>query len=814
MLVIKFGGTSVASAESIKLVKEIVSGKQLPLVVVVSALGGITNLLIEGGELAQSGDETYTKIFDQIEKRHLNTIRELISLKSQGKTLSKVKRLLNELEDIYRGVFLIRELSKKTSDRIVSFGEILSSVIINDFLIEEGLESRLADPKKFIQTDSQFGRANVDFKVTQKAVETYFNDDSGLWICPGFIAANKKGETTTLGRGGSDYSASIIAALLKSEKLEIWTDVSGMMTADPRIVRSAHVIEEISYEEAMELSHFGAKVLYPPTIQPVLEATIPINIKNTFDSAHPGTIISQNPSGSGNRLIKGLSCIQDIVLFNLTGSGMIGIPDFSHRLFRALSLVRVNIILITQASSEHSICFGISQSDRILSKEAIESEFEYELATHKLNALEIEEDLAIIALVGTNMRQQVGVSGKMFDTLGRNGINIKAIAQGSSEKNISVVIKKNEIKKALSSLHESFFLSDKKLLSLFVVGVGNVGGALIRQLEQQKSYLAKHHHIDVRIAGLANSKKMLFMETGINLESWKEELVEHGRQMDLKEFIDEMVSLNMRNSIFIDNTAEESVVSMYKNILQKSISVATPNKIACTQSLNAYDELKRTALCYRAHFFFEASVGAGLPVINTLSDLIKSGDEIVKIEAVLSGSLNFIFNNFSEETKFVDIVRKAQEKGYTEPDPRIDLSGIDVMRKILILIRESGYGMELNEVKAKPFMPEDCMKAATVEDFFNQLSEHEASFQNLLKQASDQNSKMRYVASFTNGKAETGIQTITPDHAFYKLEGNDNIVLFFTKRYPERPLVIKGAGAGADVTAMGIFGDIMRVAHG
>ena len=814
MLVIKFGGTSVASAESLTLVKEIISKKPLPLVVVVSALGGITNQLIEGGHLAKSGDEAYTKIFDQIEQRHLETIKELISLKSQGKTLSKIKILLNELEDIYRGVFLVRELSNKTSDRIVSFGETFSSLIINDFLIDRGLKSQLADPKKFIQTDSHFGCANVNFEVTRNATKAYFSNYSGIWVCPGFVAANAEGETTTLGRGGSDYTASIIAASLKSETLEIWTDVSGMMTADPRIVRSAYVIEEISYEEAMELSHFGAKVVYPPTIQPALEAKIPINIKNTFDSDHPGTIIGQKSPKRSDRLIKGLSCIQDIALFNITGSGMIGIPSFSHRLFKALSHARVNVILITQASSEHSICFGISRSDIKLAKQAIESEFEYELATHKVDALEIEEDLAIVALVGTNMRQQVGVSGKMFGTLSQNGVNIKAIAQGSSEKNISVVIKANEVKKALSSLHESFFLSDKKLLNLFMIGVGNVGGTLIRQLEQQKDYLAKHHHVDVRIVGLANSKQMLFCEKGIDFKNWKEELKGHGKQMDLQGFVDEMTSLNVRNSVFIDNTAEESVASIYKQILQKSISVVTPNKIACTQSMSNYNELKKTALRYRARFLFETNVGAGLPVINTLSDLIKSGDEIIRIEAVLSGSLNFIFNNFSEKVKFVDVVRQACEQGYTEPDPRVDLSGIDVMRKILILVRESGYEMELKEINSRPFMPEECMKTATVEEFFHKLSENEANFQNLLKKAPTKDARIRYVASFNKGKAETGIQMVAPGHAFYDLEGSDNIVLFFTKRYPKQPLVIKGAGAGGDVTAMGIFGDIMRVAHG
>ncbi|MEM6525330.1 MAG: bifunctional aspartate kinase/homoserine dehydrogenase I [Bacteroidota bacterium] len=813
MLVIKFGGTSVASAENISLVKDIIADKEHPLIVVVSALGGITNLLIECSKQAATGDEAYSDALIQIEERHLQTIKDLISVKAQGKTLSKVKILLNELEDIYRGVFLIRELSAKTLDRIASFGEIASSIIINDFLIDQGLEAQLAAPKEFIRTDSSYGRANVNFSNSNRAIRSYFKKAKSIWVCPGFIGANPQGETTTLGRGGSDYSAAILAAALKTSRLEIWTDVSGMMTADPRMVRSAYVIEKITYEEAMELSHFGAKVLYPPSIQPVLASKIPIHIKNTFDKDHPGTIISKKQKKRNGKIIKGLSSVQNIALFSLTGSGMVGIPNFSHRLFKALSQAKVNVILITQASSEHSICVGIDQSDSAISKEAIEAEFEYELATHKVDALDIEINLAIVALVGSNMQQQVGVSGKMFSVLGQNGVNIKAIAQGSSEKNISVVIEGDEVKKALNSLHESFFLSEKKQLNLFMIGVGNVGGTLIEQLKQQKDYLAEHHHINLRIAGLANSRKMLFKAEGIALDQWKDELLKEGKKMRLETFVKEMDALNMRNSIFIDNTAEESVASIYQQILEKSISVVTPNKIACTQSYSSYLSLKQTALRYRTQFLFETNVGAGLPVINTLSDLIKSGDEVIRIQAVLSGSLNFIFNNFSEKTRFVEIVKQAQKEGYTEPDPRIDLSGVDVMRKILILIRESGFEMELKHITARPFMPDACMNTESVVDFFEKLKTHEKDFQYLLKEAKDQGAKMKYVATFDQGKAEAGVEMIAPDHPFYNLEGKDNIVLFYTKRYPEQPLVIKGAGAGAEVTAMGIFGDIMRIAH-
>lgn len=812
MLVLKFGGTSVATAKNISLVKEIIKEKNEDLIAVVSAFSGITNLLIDCSEKAASGDDAYLKLLEKIEKQHLTTVTQLITAKSQGKTLGKIKILLNELEDILRGVYLIHELSPKTSDRIVGFGETMSALIINDYLINSDVKSSLADPKEFIKTDNQYGRANVDFTTSNEKIKNYFQE-KGTWICPGFIASNHKGESTTLGRGGSDYTAAIIASALKSKRLEIWTDVSGMMTADPRLVKSAYPIKEISYEEAMELSHFGAKVIYPPTIQPVLEASIPIHIKNTFNKEDDGTIVS-NDVKSTNQLIKGLSCIQNIALFNLSGSGMVGIPNFSHRLFKALSSAKVNIILITQASSEHSICVGIDVSDVDIAKEAVETEFEYELSIHKIDALMIEKDLSIIALVGSNMQQQVGISGTMFSVLGQNGINIKAIAQGSSEKNISVVIEDHEVKKALNTLHESFFLSNRKRLNLFMIGVGNVGGTLIEQLNNQKSYLAKHHHIDLRIVALANSKIMYFNEEGVSLKNWKEQLLSEGTAMTLEGFISTMNSLNLRNSIFIDNTANVAVAESYLDILKESISVVTPNKIACTQSIEKYHNLKQTSLRYRAKFLFETNVGAGLPVINTLNDLIKSGDEVIKIEAVLSGSLNFIFNNFNDQTKFADIVKQAKEEGYTEPDPREDLSGVDVMRKILILIRESGLNMELTDIKSAPFIPEECMQANSVDEFFDALAEQESVFQELYKKATDSNKRIKYVATFDKGKAVTGLKSVSPDHPFYNLEGKDNIVLFTTKRYPDQPLVIKGAGAGAAVTAMGIFADIMRIANG
>ncbi|MEJ2003852.1 MAG: bifunctional aspartate kinase/homoserine dehydrogenase I [Cyclobacteriaceae bacterium] len=816
MQVLKFGGTSVATARNIELIRNIIDEKseKSRIAVVVSAFGGITSLLMECGELAAAGDSSYEKPLTEVSQRHIKMVKGLIGLKNQGKTLSKVQILLNELEDIYRGVFLIKELSSKTVDRVLSFGEIASSMILTDALIDKGYDCVQADCRSLIQTNSQYGKAQVDRKESYSRIRKYFRQNNHtVTIIPGFIGSDKDGHTTTLGRGGSDYTAAIFAAALKVKQLEIWTDVSGMMTADPRMVRSAYVIQQITYDEAMELSHFGAKVIYPPTIQPVLEQDIPVLIKNTFQKDDPGTIIKKEVKQREDRLIRGLSSIPEIALLNLSGSGMIGVPQYSHRFFKALSIAGVNVILITQASSEHSICVGISMSDAKKARIAVEEEFNAELQTGRVDPLLIEENLAIVALVGSSMKEQVGVSGKMFSTLGQNGVNIKAIAQGSSEKNISAVIEGNEVRKALNSLHESFFLSDKKKLNLFIIGVGNVGEAFLAQIKKQKSYLSKYHHVRLSVVALANSKKMYFNENGISLNNWKKDLEDKGVKMNLKKYLEEMDTLNLRNSIFIDNTADEKIASCYEDVLEMSISVVTPNKIACTQSIESYISLKKTGLRYKAKFLYETNVGAGLPVINTLGDLIKSGDEVQRIEAVLSGSLNFIFNNYNGEQTFASVVRQAMEQGYTEPDPRIDLSGIDVKRKILILIRESVINMEMEDIQSIGFIPDKCMKASSVEKFLESLEEHEEHFKSLYEKSASAGKKLKYVATYNKGKAETGIRMIAKDHPFYELEGKDTIVTFNTRRYPEQPLVIKGAGAGADVTASGIFADIMRIAN-
>ena len=681
-------------------------------------------------------------------------------------------------------------------------------------LASKGMEIHRIDSRKVIRTDNEHNKAQVDKKKTYAQIRTYIKEHGHeVYIAPGFIASDGEGNTTTLGRGGSDYTAALFAAALKSSALEIWTDVSGMMTADPRIVHSAYVIPQITYEEAMELSHFGAKVIYPPTIQPATEFNIPILIKNTFKKDDPGTVISRDMPVTEDKLIRGLSSIPHIALINLTGSGMVGVPEFSHRFFKALSHARVNVILITQASSEHSICVAVDMKDTPPARKAVENEFADEIRAGKIDPLIIEHDLSILALVGSSMKEQVGVSGKMFSTLGQNGVNIKAISQGSSEKNISVVIESNEVKKALNSLHESFFLSDKKKLNLFIIGVGNVGKAFLGQIKKQKRYLSRYHHVDLRVAALANSKKMYFESSGISLNNWEEVLQEKGVKMNLKKFLGEMDQMNLRNSIFIDNTADETIASCYEEVLRMSISVVTPNKIAATQSIDSFISLKKTSLRYKSKFLYETNVGAGLPVISTLGDLIKSGDEVTKIEAVLSGSLNFIFNNYDGTRTFADIVKQAMDEGYTEPDPRIDLSGIDVKRKILILIRDSVINMEMEDIKTVGFMPEECLNAPDIKSFLALLEKHESHFRNIYEKARKKGKKLKYVAMYDRGKAETGVRLIDSSHPFYHLEGKDNIVTFNTRRYVDQPLVIKGAGAGAEVTASGIFADIMRIAN-
>ena len=809
MITLKFGGTSVANAQNIKLVIDIVQkkSKEDKLAVVVSAFSGVTDLLLDASKKAAQKDKSYREIIHLIEKKHKDAIDELIPLSEQNELLSVINNAVLELKTLLDGCFLLGELSPRTADAVASFGELLSAQII-----AQALKAKYKDSRELIKTNSDFGKANVDFAKTNQLINEFFKfDNQQVIILPGFIASDELANTTTLGRGGSDYTAAIIASATNSESLEIWTDVNGMFTANPKLVKQAIAIEHISYQEAMELSHFGAKVLYPPTIQPVLNANIPIWIKNTFEPDNYGTYISNENQASGNP-IKGISHIDKIALLTLEGSGMIGVAGSSKRLFETLSQHNINVIFITQASSEHSICIGIQNQDADKAKIAIDKTFELEIAQHKIEPCIVEKDLCIVALVGENMKNHQGISGKMFSALGKNNVNIRAIAQGASERNISVVINEKDVTKALNTLHERFFEDNTKQLNLFVMGIGNVGEKFIEQINNQKKFLKENLKINVRVIALANSRKMVFNEDGIDLKNWKQE-AENGEKSNIDVFISKVKELNLRNSIFVDITANYEVASIYEQFLKMSVGVVTCNKIACSSEYENYKKLKELSRKYNAPFLFETNVGAGLPIIDTLKNLIASGDKVTKIDAVLSGSLNFIFNNFSESYNFHDVVKQAGAEGYTEPDPKIDLSGVDVARKILILIRESGYKMEMEDIENNCFLPDECMKTTNNEDFFKSLIKHESHFNNLLKDAKEKESRIKFVAQFNNGKASVGLQFIPKESPFYNLEGKDNIVQFFTERYVDQPLIIKGAGAGAAVTASGIFADVIRIGN-
>ncbi len=812
MKVLKFGGSSVATADNINLVvsiiKETISNDKV--VIVVSAMGGITDMLIQCGTLASTTDEYYKTKLQEIEQRHLETVKLLIPVSQQSSILSWVKKRCNELEDICNGVFLLGELSDRTKDRIVSYGEHISSQILSSRLKSEGIENVWKDSRELIITDSDFTHATVDFDKTNQNIENYFSTTPDtLFVIPGFIASDAGGATTTLGRGGSDFTAAILGAGANASVVEIWTDVSGMMTADPRLVANTRIIRHISYQEAMELSHFGAKVIYPPTIQPLLSKNIPVWIKNTFLPKDSGTIIkSEALQHEGS--IRGITSIDSIALLSLEGSGMVGIPGFSKRLFEVLASNRINVILITQGSSEHSICVGVQQSTAAKAKEAVDGAFAFEIKSGKVEPLIIENDLAIIALVGDNMKSHPGISGKMFGAIGRNGVNVRAIAQGSSERNISAVVSINDVRKAINVLHEEFFETTYKQMNLFITGVGNVGSKLIAQIEQQQQYLQEHLRLQIKVVGIANSKNMFFNDEGIDLKNWREAL-EKGDGMNLEHFINIIRAKNLRNSVFTDITADDKVAMCYSNLLQKSISVVACNKVACSSPYEYYRKLKDLAREFNALFLFETNVGAGLPVIGTLNDLLRSGDQVNRIEAVLSGTLNFVFNHYNGERPFAEVVRQAQDEGYTEPDPRLDLSGTDVMRKIMILARESGEKMEMEEILNNSFMPVSCMEG-DVENFYKEMAKEEEHFKKLYMEASQAGKKLKFVAKYENGKADVGLQHIDPNHDFYHLYGKDNVVLFYTNRYVQQPLVVKGAGAGAEVTASGVFADIIRAA--
>jgi len=783
-------------------------------VIVVSAFSGVTDQLIKIGSLAAKGNNVYKQTLQEIRAKHLEAARSLIDPAEQSRVLARIQMVMNDMESVLHGVFLVKEISARTQDLIMSFGERLSAYIISEALNTSGTLAEFLDTRAIIKTDDAFGNAKVQTQKSFEQIQTYFSRHPALQIATGFIASTDDATTTTLGRGGSDYTAALLGAALGATVIEIWTDVDGVMTADPQKVKGAFPLAEMSYEEAMEMSHFGAKVIYPPTVQPAMEKHIPLLIKNSFNPQAPGTLIN-NRSGHGNgNLIKGITSIKNIALLSVEGSGMVGVSGTSKRVFSALAQNNINIILITQASSEHSICIAVEPKQADSAKQAIDEEFALEIETRRVNPVTIETGLSIVAVVGEQMRNTPGIAGRLFRVLGRNGINVRAIAQGSSELNISMVISQQDETKALNAIHDAFFLSDTTTINLFLAGTGLIGSTLIKQINEHHAFLKENHSIDIRLVGVVNQSRVLINTNGISTANWRQELEAKANSLPIDEFTEKMKSLNLSNSVFADCTASEKVVAAYENALQSNISVVTPNKKACSGSLDYYQKLKRVVNKRGIWFFYETNVGAGLPVINTLNELLSSGDKILKIEAVLSGTLSYIFNTFfSTEKKFSDIVREAKEKGYTEPNPRDDLSGLDVARKILILARETGLPLELNDVKIEPLISKPCQNALSVKEFFEELEKNNGEFEKKREDAKKQNNKLHYIASLENGQVRIDLRTIDRDHPFYSLSGSDNIISLTTERYRETPLVVKGPGAGAEVTAAGVLADIIRIGH-
>jgi aspartokinase/homoserine dehydrogenase 1 len=814
MKVLKFGGTSVGTLESINKVLDIIQNnvsKGQQIAVVFSAMGGVTNRLIEIGRMSAKGESGYLEDLQAVEERHFHVIRRLIDVKQQSALLAKVKVIFNEIEDLLKGISLIRDVSPRTMDLLLSFGERLSTNIITSTLLDRGIDAAYVDTRKLIKTDDNFNNASVFSDVTNKNIQDFAAENTGVLCITGFVASNMEGTTTTLGRGGSDYTASIFGAALDAEVIEIWTDVNGIMTADPRKVKNAFTIPDISYAEAMELSHFGAKVIYPPSLTPAFLKKIPVKVLNTFNALHQGTTVSKT-SRSTPYSITGISSIDDIVLVNLEGNGMIGVAGTSAKVFGILAQHKISVIFISQASSEHSICFAINPIDAVKVEDLLNEGFKTEIVNCDINKVIVQPHLSIIAVVGEGMKSSSGTSGKLFSVLGQNGINVMGIAQGSSELNISIVIAKKDISKALNAIHERFFEIDGLTLNVFLVGpTGLIGKTLLRQIESQAAYLKKHKNTNIKIVGLINSRKMMIDAEGLDLSDWEENLKKNGETAQLSEFISDVKDLNLPNTVFVDSTANKDIVQHYEGILENNISIITPNKVANSGTQENYDKLQKIINTRSVKFLYETNVGAGLPIINTLQGLINSGDEIHQIEAVLSGTLAYIFNNFDVGRKFVDVVKEAKEMGYTEPDPREDLSGMDVARKILILARESGLKIEPKDVTLTPLLNEECMSANSVEDFYIALEKDNDTYEALINEAKSNGKVLRYIAKLKNGKAAIALEAVGKNHPFYNLAGSENIISFTTERYKTNPLVVKGPGAGAEVTAMGVFADIISL---
>ncbi|SFC31357.1 aspartate kinase [Parapedobacter composti] len=813
MKILKFGGTSVGTVDSIRAVLDIVRKSQHAgdqPIVVLSAMGGVTNLLTQLAENAAEG-RNFASGLQELEDRHFAVVKQLIAVKHQNPVFTRLKLYLNELEDLLQGIYNLRELSLQSKDLVLSYGERCSAFLISKIAAQYFPDALFVDATQLIQTDSHFGSAHVNQARSEQLIRTFAAAHAGkLLFVTGFIASNEKGRVTTLGRGGSDYTAAIIGAALNAEAIEIWTDVDGMLTADPRIVKKAFSLPVLSYTEAMELSYFGAKVIYPPTMIPAFLKKIPIIIRNTFNPDFGGTTI-QHDSGRTALPIKGISSIADISVINLVGSGMVGRAGFSGRLFTLLAREQINVVLITQSSSEHSITFAVHPAEALRAKQLIEREFELELQANKLSQPEIEERLSVLAIVGENMKQTPGMSGKLFHALGRNGINVRAIAQGSSEYNISVIISQADLSKALNAVHDAFFAQLNKTLHVFSVGTGNIGSTLFKQIQEQYAFLLDNNDIEIKVVGISNSRKMLFSGEGIDLANWKTVLEQSGELADLPAFVARTKAMNLPNCVFIDNTASELPTLYYRELFQSNISVVTCNKIANSGRYSEYRDLKDTARKHGVDFFYETNVGAGLPIVRVLRDLMLSGDRIIRIEAILSGTISYIFNNFSGDVSFHDIVKNAQQLGYTEPDPRDDLKGTDFMRKMLILARDAGYALEPEDVQLGGILPEACLRATTVDDFYRELQAADDYFNELKSKAQRENRVLRYIGKLEAGRVSIALEFVDESHPFYALSGSDNIIAFTTERYKERPLVVKGPGAGAEVTAAGVFADLVNV---
>lgn len=809
MKVMKFGGTSVGSADAMRRVCDVVESNRENVVVVVSALSGITDQLLLTARLASLGDSAYKTELEQIRERHQTQLKAVVRDEMMTRTESHVTAMLDELSNIFKGVFLIKDLSDKTTAAIVSYGERLSSSIIAGVI--NG--AQLLDSRDFIKTKRYFHKHIIDIESTDKLICERFADAARITIVPGFISSDVvTGDVTNLGRGGSDYTASVIAAALNASILEIWTDVDGFMTADPRVINNAYIIERLSFVEAMELCNFGAKVIYPPTIFPVYHKDIPIIIKNTFNPEASGTFISKDKIRDRSKAIKGISSINDTCLITVQGLGMVGVIGVNYRIFKTLAKAGISVFFVSQASSENTTSIGVRNSDADLSVSVLNEEFAQEIDLGEINKVKQERNLATVAIVGENMKHTPGIAGKLFGTLGRNGINVIACAQGASETNISFVISIDSLRKTMNVIHDSFFLSDYQVLNIFIAGVGLVGRNLLEQIRMQQPKLLEENSLKINVVGMTNSRKYLINREGINLSTYDDDLQKSENDSTPEIFAKEIMEMNIFNSVFVDCTASPDVAKIYKGLLEYNVSVVTANKIAASSEYEIYEDLKLTARRRGIKFLFETNVGAGLPIINTISDLITSGDKILKIEAVVSGTLNFIFNEMSSEIPMSRAIAMAKEAGYAEPDPRIDLSGMDVIRKLVILSREAGYPIEQSDVKKNLFIPEKYFEG-TVDDFWKNIPQIDSDFEKRRKELEATGKRWRFVATLDNGVTEVALREVESDSPFYNLAGSNNVISLTTERYKEYPMQIKGYGAGANVTAAGVFADIISIAN-